>query len=850
MINNLKNVYIPVTINFYQKLDVKNTNITQVQEINNNIWGIKFYLNILQNFVYSENGKEIYKSDDANNVLIEIYNIMQKYDYIKKFPKIHLNYLNQYTEALIYQMNNNSNNFSINKRNQLYINLSLLANMRKLNENEENIFISLLNESELNTNSMTIKLGYNNFKKENTFNFDYSVKDIDKSKERKILDLVEYEFTFSSLIPNEEIKFNSMKIYFTCINEKTTIINGIIIPYKQKEIIFREYGKEELNSYPMKGKDSPAVIRHKLFMKQNKGEASVSKIVFTLCKKENITYEILVPKDLKKMIFVENTNKNIIDINYKKNSFIAGINEYKKFEYDVRKENIEKIQIQEFKMKFEAKPSYYIKEINNILKTQIPQIPINLYNNNINNSNIIPKMQINNKLLSQSMTLSNFNSQVLNKQLLSNQLNANNNKLLVQNKNLMQVPSIRNSSFSYNINMINPLLNPKSSLKPKDIKISPIIQPLPEPITPIQPITQIKEELPKPEFFIISNNKLIKSSDGIIEESFLEIEKLLLEGKNKFGILLKFSHEGNYNIKFTISYTLKHIETNDIFELDQEFYLNYKVIEPFTFCHEINSDNFISVSTNETGIPKKTTMYLTDKNIKFNLILTNKLEENVNINKINIELDKEKLLNENKNIKVNSDLFEMMELMPDLEDEVRKNLFTILPTADYSIPLEVVFYNEFKGSIGKIKIKWSTSSLEEYVKQLENSENIINENYFDFPFIYINKLELNYFCEANIIQGKTGKEVELKIKVKNNTDVCKKIIFLIETGEEMNFIVSGQVKQTINIIQGGEFSTKYRLIPFRNGELKLPSIKIWEINRMNQEKILSNYYFPNKIIII
>ena len=225
MINDLKNVYIPVTINFYQKLDVKNTNITQIQEINNNVWGIKFYLNILQNFVYSENGKEVYKSDDANNVLVEIYNIMQKYDYIKKFPKIHLSYLNQYTEALIYQMNNNSNNFSIDKKNQLYINLSLLANMRKLNETEENIFISLLNESELNTNRSTIKLGYNNFKKENTFNFDYSVKDIDKSKERKILDLVEYEFTFSSLIPNEEIKFNSMKIYFTCINEKTTIIN-------------------------------------------------------------------------------------------------------------------------------------------------------------------------------------------------------------------------------------------------------------------------------------------------------------------------------------------------------------------------------------------------------------------------------------------------------------------------------------------------------------------------------------------------------------------------------------------------------------------------------------------------
>ena len=856
MIKNLKDVYIPETITFYQKLDIKNINITQIQEINNNIWGIKFYLNILKNLVYSENVKEIYKLDDVNNVLVQIYDIMQKYDYIKKFPKIHLNYLNKYTDALIYQMNYNSNNFTLEKKSQLYINLSLLANMRKLNETEENIFINLLNDSELNTNNTTIKLEYNNFKNENTFNFDYTVKDIDKSKERKILDLVEYEFTFSSLIPNEEIKFNSMKIYFTCINEKTTIINGIIIPYKQKEIIFREYEKEELNNYPMKGNDLPAVIRHKLFMKQNKGEAFVSKIVFTLCKKENFTYEILVPKDLKKMIFVEKTNKNIINIDFKNNSFIAGVNEYKKFEFDIQKEHIEKIKIEEFKMKFESKPSFYIKEIKSILKSQIPQMPINLYNNTINNSNLIPKMQFDNKLLNQNMAtnLPNFNSQMFNNQLLTNQLYTNNmnNNLLLQNKNLMQNVSLRNSSFSYNMNMnmMSSFLDPKSSLKQKDLKINAKIQPIPETIAPIQQITQIKEELPKPEFFIISNNKLVKSDNGIIEESFPEMEKLLLDGKNKFGILIKFLHEGNYNIKFNISYVLKHIETNDIFELDQDFYLNYKVIEPFSFYNEINSGNFVSLIKNELGNSKRETVYLTDKNIKFNLILTNKLEENVNINKINIELDKENLLNENKNIKINSDLFEMMELIPELEDEIRKNLFTILPTADYNIPLEVKFYNEFKGSLGKIKIKWSTSSLEEYAKQLENNEILINENIFDFPFININKLELSYFYEANVIQGKNGKEVELKIKVKNNTDVCKKIFFLIEMGEEINFMLSGQGKQMTNLRQSGEFSKKYRLIPLKNGELKLPSIKIWEINSLNQAKILSNYYFPDQIVVI
>ena len=44
----------------------------------------------------------------------------------------------------------------------------------------------------------------------------------------------------------------------------------------------------------------------------------------------------------------------------------------------------------------------------------------------------------------------------------------------------------------------------------------------------------------------------------------------------------------------------------------------------------------------------------------------------------------------------------------------------------------------------------------------------------------------------------------------------------------------------------------YKLIPLQSGELKLPSLKIWEINVNNniQDRICSHYYFPQKIKVI
>ena len=117
--------------------------------------------------------------------------------------------------------------------------------------------------------------------------------------------------------------------------------------------------------------------------------------------------------------------------------------------------------------------------------------------------------------------------------------------------------------------------------------------------------------------------------------------------------------------------------------------------------------------------------------------------------------------------------------LPEINQDIKNNILTILSNGEYCIPFDTEFYGEFKGKIGKIKIKWTTPSLNEYEQNLENnSENndilLINENKIYFPFIMVNNLELDYKYEINMNEKK---EILLDITVENNTKKNKKIIF-------------------------------------------------------------------------
>ena len=370
-------------------------------------------------------------------------------------------------------------------------------------------------------------------------------------------------------------------------------------------------------------------------------------------------------------------------------------------------------------------------------------------------------------------------------------------------------------------------------------------------ITPV--VTPKQKKLPFPEFYIYDEeNKILIKKEKQIEKRYQNIEELLEQKRNKFSVLLKFSDKGNYKIKFIVIYSLKRKDILDIYEVSQEYFLKFEVIEPFNCTYEINSGNFFSISKENAEKENiRINKYLINEKIYFNFILKNKLNEDINIKDIKIELDKDKLKGKNENIIINSNLLEILET-PEINDDIKKDVLTILSTGEYCIPFDTQFFDEFKGKIGKIKIKWTTPALNEYEKNVENNNNIslINENYFDFPYIIINNLELDYKYEIDMNEKK---EILLNIKVENHTKKCKKIIFFIENGNEINCMISGKVKQSKNIKAEESINFIYKLIPLQYGELKLPSLKIWEFNlNMNSKdkKICSHYYFPQKIKVI
>ena len=871
MVDDLNNKYIPETFEFFQKFnpnDLRN----EKNLIYNRAYGVNLYLHILINLSCLENDKEdnnFFNMPNINKNMEQINSIIHNFNYMKKFPNLYIKFLDKFNQCLIYQKNTGKT-FNNLQKTQLYTNLFLLGYLRKLNETEEEILFDLLNEEEFipcNKNEedkIYINIDYDSTRPKkinnNSLNFNYSINEIGEPEEKNSLDLIEYKFIFNLNIKSEQenIKFNSFKIIF-----KSEIENK-----KKIELIEREYSKEELDEYIL-SKDSNIEIICKLFMKNKMNKIQVNKIIFSFCKKENIFYQMNIKNDISKLIFLNKSNKNILNIKYPSNNYKVGINQLFKFDFDINKEISDDITISDFKINFESIPSYYTQEIK-----QNEQINLFANNNNLllnNNLTVLNQQLINQQLINNM----NMNIQLL---LQNNINNINNNRL--NNNSIPMIQNINNNNNLNNLNDINtsktnpnfalPLLfpNPLSishNINMPNISNNPLTTPnnsFPNinPITPliIPSIENVNQqiELPSPEFYIYDeeNKKIIKSEKNI-EKKYQNIEELLKIKENKFSVLLRFKHKGNYFIKFSVSYSLKRKDILDIYEVSQENTLQFLAIEPFNFSYEINSNNFFSVSKENAGKENmKINKYLINEKIFFNFILKNKLNEDINIKDIQIELDKDKLKGQNEKLEINSNLLEVMNL-PIINEDIKKDMLTILSTGEYCIPFETTFFEEFKGKIGKIKIKWTTPSLNLYETNIkennnDNSVNLINENCFDFPYIIINKLELDYKYEIDINEEK---EIIINIKVENHTKKCKKIIFFIESGDEINCMISGKVKQYKNIRAEESAKFVYKLIPLQYGEMKLPSLKIWEMNfnaNAKDKKICSHYYFPQKIKVI
>ena len=104
-------------------------------------------------------------------------------------------------------------------------------------------------------------------------------------------------------------------------------------------------------------------------MKYKKGKIYLTQVEFSLCKKENIIYKIDLPINLSKMIFITNLNKKVLDIKIPKEKLTVGLNQYNKFDIEVNKQEINEVQISQFKMNFMSIPSYYKKSVPNTSMT-------------------------------------------------------------------------------------------------------------------------------------------------------------------------------------------------------------------------------------------------------------------------------------------------------------------------------------------------------------------------------------------------------------------------------------------------------------------------------------------------
>ena len=845
-LNDLYNQYLLKATNLFKNFRAKKVG-------NNFDGGIELYINMLKILLLNNgennafNISNLKMDDNLFKILDSVPNL--NLNDIRKFPKIYLNYLEMNVNSLIFHMQSpDVDNYS---KTKLFINLSLLGNLRKLNENEENIFFQLINDEQFipvdindknkennESKPLIIKLNKDKNNENSIFDFDYGLKNEEEgdSHEKKILDLVEYKFKIKTSLSKENIKLNSVKVYFLSVNEDTNNMNE---KKQNREIIIREYNKEELSNFDL-NKDLSIELEHKLFMKYKKGKLYLTQVEFILDKKENIIYKIELPNDIDKMIFMTNLSKKVLNIKIPKEKFTVGVNQLNKFEIEVNKEELNEVHVTQFKMNFISVPAFYKKTVPNTsmkaLLNSTKTIPTKITSNN-DQSNInqqifgLPNNNQNkkapNRLSANNLNLKNFNQNTSNQTSMQNFFyktpNDKQNIPLQNTNNNMHKSQMFASSNTLNYNL-TPTPTPSSNLPSEKIQVA----------------------LPSPEFYFYNEeSKSLDKTEKNYEKEYNDFESLLNNNKNKYGVLIKFLQAGQYEIKLNINYSIRHRDIEDYFEFNQEETLKFIVIEPFKFCNDVFSNNFITISkTKEDKAENKTTEFLTNKNIQMNLILTNQLNEDIIIKDLIIKKDEEKLNENNKNIEIKSSIKDIINSQS-LPNEIKMQILKILKTADYSIPIETKFQDKFQGSLGKIILKWSTPSLIDYEC---GDLSLVNENVFDLPYISICKTELNY--EYNTIINE-NKDVLFNIKVSNISDTCRKIHFVIENGDDINFIVSGLTKQIHSIRAKEIINVVFRLIPLiHHVELKLPIIKITEMNYNSQERICSNYYYPEKIYII
>ena len=820
---------------------------------------------------------KIAKLEDEKDINIFLYKIIDKTKYIRKFPKIYIKCLNKIIEYLIYQMEHQKENkdFNNEKKTILFKSLSNLAFMKLLSEKEQDIFNTLLdddtftpvhyeiptrkpsfsfeitnffigdsetpkkekekevlienknneNENEKNddinqyikTEDFVINLYTTNkeLKKNDTgISFDYNIKDIEKSQERKILDLVEYEFKISTKLSKLKIKFENIKIFFSYINRGTEITKQ---KYKSETMI-KEFTLDDCPNMELTS-ETPIILEHKIFLKYRKGQIKVNKILASLSKKKNIFYCIYLQSDIHKVIFIKDIPINLLKFDYIK-KYRVGKNQYNPFELTVSKEKNDEVEIKDLKIEFELLPTFEIKEMYNNKSAKKSQVDLNI----ATNSFFIPQKNNKNKI-SDILGINNDSPS-------EKRFSVEENAIRQAKHNAQLSLELKKNTGIKNVKAVNEKKSLKSAIKGKK-----------EDTVYIQK-NSTPNNTPPPEFYIYNSNenKLDKYNEKM-EITYNDFESLLNKGKNKYTTLIRFLGEGSYKIKFSILYFIRHKEIEDYIEYREDSILDYDVVPPFSFLTNIVSNNFLTSfrKLSDKSFEEKIRYYLTDCKIGINFELNNRIEQNIKIKDIQI------INNENHSIKyINSYINDLIHSY-DLDDEEKNEILIIQKNSSYAFPIEVEFSQSFKGSIGKINIIWSTESLDNF----EGGKfNILNKEEFSFPELEVKPLEFKYKYETEINEDD---EINMKLSIKNVSEKTKYINVNISNNNEnydKNFIIIGLVRQNHLIGINEEIDLNYTLIPTAKGELDYPCFQISEYDLKTMEKKNINNYFPENIVII
>ena len=777
-----KNKYLKQLSSYISKLKENNS------KNKNDMGGLDIYLNILQMVGLCENinDENIYDIVDVGEIYTKIIN---GYEKIKKFPLVYMDYIKQYINYIQYKIKQSNDSSSQNAfKMELYINLIILGNLRKLNSDEEKMFYQLLDDMELKPkniekekeNETFIKINYYDKKKINiinykdlAFSFDYSIKDNEKYQERKILDLVDYEIKFNSSLSQEKLKFNSLKLFFQYSNDNKdkdkikknkNIINS--------ETIIKEFNKDELNQYEL-GLNSPVAILYRLLLKYKTGKISLNKVIFSFTKKENIFYSIDIPIELNKTIFLSGKENKVLNIQCPKKTIIAGVDQLFKFKYSVSKVKIDNIKIKDYKQEFVGDPMD-----NNLLSK--------LYDEYIE---------------SKSNSKTNKRSKVSGSHHISkNKINKTDNNSIIDFIFLRNSQS-RNMSFDT-----------------QDLGLSP------------------------PEFFFFDEKEeCMVESKNHFELTYNDFESRLNEGKNTYEALIKFSKNGLYMIKLNLKYVIQHEEVDVNLEFRQEEVFYFKVMEPLSLTYNLSSNNYMiySIKENSKNKYKESKEYLTDTNINMNLIFNNLIDEDIIIKDIIIQL------NQQENIEFHTTVKDIIE-STDLEEEIKEQILSILQSSNYVIPYSLSFKKLFNGILGKIKIIWTTKSLKEYEKNVKKDFNFVNNSEFDLPKIDVNEIKIKFKYEYVINENK---EIILKAHINNTSDYNKRLLITVENNSGDNsYIISGVTKYNINLKIGETKKIYSKIVILQIGELKLPDIVVREIDYTGSAKY-TNYFCSDKILI-